>query len=155
MNQFLRQFKYVPLMLTGAIAIAGIGVGIATQHASSRATTQSSVKSTDQVTAGSTQVADAAAIAALADHLKKIGAKMYGAYWCPHCAHQKEMFGAAFRSINYIECDPQGKNAKPKLCSAAKITGYPTWEVNGKQLVGVQSLEDLAKASNYKGPNSF
>jgi hypothetical protein len=26
-------------------------------------------------------------------------AKMYGAYWCPHCAEQKEMFGGAFQYV--------------------------------------------------------
>jgi glutaredoxin len=96
------------------------------------------------------------ALAELALHLKKINAKMYGAYWCPHCTHQKEMFGkTAIQSINYIECDPRGANAKPSLCKAAKVTGYPTWEINGKQYVGVQSLEELAKLSGYKGSTKF
>ena len=30
---------------------------------------------------------------ALAKHLSKTGAKMYGAFWCGHCANQKEVFG--------------------------------------------------------------
>ncbi|PZV16401.1 MAG: hypothetical protein DCF22_05435 [Leptolyngbya sp.] len=101
-------------------------------------------------------LADSKALTDLALHLKKINAKMYGAYWCPHCQHQKEMFGkSAIQSINYIECDPRGANAKPSLCKAAKVTGYPTWEINGKQYVGVQSLEELAKWSGYKGTNKF
>lgn len=29
----------------------------------------------------------------LARHLAEIGAKKYGAYWCPHCHEQKEPFG--------------------------------------------------------------
>ncbi|NEO22297.1 MAG: hypothetical protein F6K57_24065, partial [Moorea sp. SIO4A5] len=33
----------------------------------------------------------------LSDHLNKIGAKMYGAYWCPYCTKQKQMFGEAFK----------------------------------------------------------
>lgn len=96
------------------------------------------------------------ALTELALYLKKINAKMYGAYWCPHCTHQKEMFGkSAIQLINYIECDPRGENAKPSLCKAAKIVGYPTWEINGKQYVGVQSLEELAKSSGYKGSTKF
>ncbi|MFM7713642.1 MAG: hypothetical protein ACKO7A_13315, partial [Microcystis sp.] len=30
---------------------------------------------------------------ALAKHLKAIGAKEYGAFWCPHCYDQKQLFG--------------------------------------------------------------
>lgn len=101
-------------------------------------------------------LADSKALTNLALHLKKINAKMYGAYWCPHCTYQKEMFGkSAIQSINYIECDPRGANAKPSLCKAAKVTGYPTWEINGKQYVGVQSLEELTKLSGYKGSTQF
>ncbi len=101
-------------------------------------------------------LADGSALTDLALHLKKINAKMYGAYWCPHCTQQKELFGkSAIQSINYVECDPRGKNAKPNLCKTAKVTGYPTWEINGKQYVGVQSLEELAKWSGYKGSTKF
>lgn len=100
-------------------------------------------------------IANGSALTDLALHLKKINAKMYGAYWCPHCTQQKEMFGNAIKSINYVECDPRGENAKPSLCQTAKVTGYPTWEINGKQYVGVQSLEELAKRSGYKGSTKF
>ena len=31
---------------------------------------------------------------ALAQYLKKKGAKFYGAYWCPFCTKQRAMFGA-------------------------------------------------------------
>src|SRR5579885_3423480 len=34
-------------------------------------------------------------------------AKMYGAFWCPHCAEQKEMFGSSFKYAPYIECGIQ------------------------------------------------
>lgn len=104
----------------------------------------------------SVSIADSRSTAGLSAHLKKIGAKMYGAYWCPHCAQQKELFGeAAFRSIDYVECDPGGTNARPSLCKKAKITGYPTWEIKGKLYPGTQSLEDLAKLSGYSGPSNF
>jgi uncharacterized membrane protein/glutaredoxin len=90
---------------------------------------------------------------ALADHLTKIGAKMYGAYWCPHCHEQKELFGKeALNKIPYIECGDDGQNAKPDLCRAAGIKGFPTWEINGKQVSGVQKLDELAKLSGYSGP---
>lgn len=80
---------------------------------------------------------------------------MYGAYWCPHCTRQKELFGSAVQTINYVECDPRGPNPQPNLCREAGIKGYPTWEINGKFFVGVQSLEELAEASNFKGTKNF
>jgi len=95
---------------------------------------------------------------ALARHLKSIGAKMYGAYWCPHCHDQKQLFGRqAAREFEYIECDPGGQNSQTAVCEANKenVTGYPTWEVNGQFYGGTQSLEQLADASNYQGPRDF
>ncbi len=92
----------------------------------------------------------------LAQHLRSIGAKMYGAYWCPHCHDQKQLFGKqAFALIHYIECDPQGPHPQPALCQAAHITGYPTWEIQGKFVSGVQTLESLAQMSGYRGPQNF
>ena len=73
------------------------------------------------------------------------GAKFYGAFWCPHCADQKEKFGDAMQFIDYIECDPQGENGQPELCMEADITSYPTWIfANGERLVGTQEVELLA-----------
>ncbi|MDZ8053648.1 MAG: vitamin K epoxide reductase family protein [Aulosira sp. ZfuVER01] len=96
---------------------------------------------------------------ALANHLVKIGAKEYVAYWCPHCHEQKLIFGKeAYNIINdtiKVECAPDGLKAQPDLCKAAKIEGFPTWIINGKSYSGVQNLEELAKVSNYTGPRNF
>ncbi len=94
---------------------------------------------------------------ALANHLTEVGAKMYGAYWCPHCHDQKQLFGReATGKIPYVECAPDGKNAQPAVCQAVpEIEGYPTWAVNGQFLEGAQSLETLAQASGYGGPTDF
>jgi hypothetical protein len=93
---------------------------------------------------------------ALAAHLQRINARMYGAYWCPHCHSQQELFGKeAFTVLNYIECDPRGKDARPDLCKAANIKAYPSWEIRGKYYMGTQSLEKLAILSGYKGPRNF
>ena len=93
---------------------------------------------------------------ALAKHLRKIGAKLYGTYWCPYCNQQKALFGEkAFSQIDYIECDPRGKNARPTLCRQAKIQGFPTWEIKGKFYSGLQTLQELAELSGYKGDRNF
>ncbi|ERT07552.1 VKORC1/thioredoxin domain protein [Lyngbya aestuarii BL J] len=93
---------------------------------------------------------------ALARHLQQLNAKEYGAYWCPHCHDQKQLFGKeAFAMIDYVECDPKGKNARPQLCKEAGITGYPTWEIDGQFYPGTASLEKLADLSGYQGRRNF
>ncbi|MGB3295684.1 MAG: vitamin K epoxide reductase family protein [Phormidesmis sp.] len=94
---------------------------------------------------------------ALANHLTDTGAKMYGAYWCPHCHDQKQLFGKeATSKIPYVECAPDGKNSQTAVCQAVpELEGYPTWEMNGQFLEGAQSLDMLAQASGYEGPTDF
>jgi uncharacterized membrane protein len=93
---------------------------------------------------------------ALAKHLKSIGAKMYGAYWCPHCYEQKQLLGKkAVKKMIYIECAPEGENPQPDVCRAAKIQSFPSWEINGKLEPGIKTPEELAKVSNYQGDKDF
>jgi glutaredoxin len=97
-----------------------------------------------------------AAEIALAKHLNKIKAKMYGAFWCPYCTKQKEMFGQkALTYVTYIECDPRGKNPRPDLCRKAGVQGYPTWNIKGKTYSGMRRLDDIANISGYKGRRDF
>ncbi|MEM9908258.1 MAG: hypothetical protein AAF921_24875 [Cyanobacteria bacterium P01_D01_bin.44] len=93
---------------------------------------------------------------ALAEHLTSIGAKKYGAWWCPHCHAQQALFGAeAFEKVTYVECDAEGQNAQTSTCQAVGVSSFPTWEINGELYPGVQSLEALATISGYSGPVSF
>ncbi len=94
---------------------------------------------------------------ALANHLTEVDAKMYGAYWCPHCHDQKQLFGKqAVAKMPYIECAPDGQNSQTALCqSIPEVEGFPTWEVKGEFLSGTQSLETLVLASGYEGPEDF
>ena len=85
----------------------------------------------------------------LARHLTATHAVMYGAYWCPHCRAQKEMFASAASLLPYVECDPRGAHARPDLCRDAEVRSFPTWVIGSQRLEGVQTLEDLAKASNF------
>lgn len=93
----------------------------------------------------------------LAQHLTDVGAKMYGAWWCPHCHDQKQLFGkTAAKTIPYVECAEDGQNSQTQLCrSVPEVEGFPTWEVNGEFFVGAQSLNTLADASGYNGPRNF
>lgn len=93
---------------------------------------------------------------ALAQHLTVIGAKKYGAWWCPHCHAQQTLFGKqAFEYLTYVECDEEGINPQPNACRSAGVQSYPTWEINGQTYAGVQSLQSLAVASGYTGPQEF
>ena len=93
---------------------------------------------------------------ALAKHLTDSGAKMYGAYWCPHCHDQKQLFGKeAYKKMPYVECAADATNSQADLCTAENVTSYPTWKVNGEDLMGTQTLETLALASGYQGPTNF
>jgi len=86
----------------------------------------------------------------LAKCLSEKGAKMYGAYWCPHCQDQEIMFGGlkVLQDNNlYVECDANGDNANPTACSQAGIEGYPTWVIGGKKYAGAQSLDKLKQLS--------
>ena len=88
----------------------------------------------------------------LAEHLQATGARMYGAFWCPHCENQKELFGKAVDLVPYVECDPEGKDSQAQLCQEKEIPGYPTWEINGKFYVGGRSLKELAQLSDFPLP---
>ena len=93
---------------------------------------------------------------ALAEHLTATGAKKYGAFWCPHCYEQKQLFGQeAFSEVDYIECDNQGKNPQRDVCMAAGIQSFPTWEIDGQFYPGTKELDELAELSQYQGDKNF
>ena len=80
--------------------------------------------------------------------LTEKGVKMYGAYWCPHCADQKRLFGNSFQYVIYVECAIPGDNSKQTpICEQNKIQGYPTWEINGEKSSGVKDIETLSSLS--------
>ena len=88
----------------------------------------------------------------LAIHLSVSEVKMYGAYWCPHCDTQKQLFGRAADRIPYIECDPEGENSQTALCQQKGIQAYPTWEISGELRQGVQPLGKLADLTDFPPP---
>ena len=75
----------------------------------------------------------------LAQCLTERGAVMYGTEWCGYCQKQKEMFAESFQYIKFVDCD-----ADKEVCTAAGVTGYPTWEIDGQTYPGLKSLEQLA-----------
>jgi hypothetical protein len=80
---------------------------------------------------------------------------MYGAYWCPHCAEQKEKFGASFKYAPYIECGiPGNTRAEQQVCKDAGIKHFPTWQFPpvGERVEQVLSLDDLSERSGCPLP---
>ncbi|MGB3207029.1 MAG: vitamin K epoxide reductase family protein [Crinalium sp.] len=146
-------------IVVGMIAIIGtLGVYASINNPSPTAQTNSLTPVGEPQSGVGWQVTNTSSEAeiALASHLTKIGATMYGAWWCPHCHEQKQLFGKeAFKEVNYTECAPDGKNSQTSLCVKTDIKSYPSWQIKGKVEPGVQSLEELADLSGYQGDRNF
>jgi len=80
-------------------------------------------------------------------------AKMYGLYWCSHCAEQKEMFGASFRYIPYVECATKGSKELNVECKVAGVKLFPSWQFGmDPPKEGVLSLEALSDKTGCSLP---
>lgn len=99
-------------------------------------------------------VAASESVESLAHCLAEQRFTMYGTQSCSACNAQREYFGGNFKFVPYVDCDQE-----LELCSAKKITGYPTWEdKNGKRYSGVIPLEvlaDLSGCSEVKTPEKL
>jgi thiol-disulfide isomerase/thioredoxin len=86
--------------------------------------------------------------------LKDKGAIFYGAFWCPHCQNQKNLFGNSKKNLPYHECSTQDSNGELQECKDAGIKTYPTWVFADKSVQeGEMSLQALADKSGCKLPN--
>ncbi len=86
-----------------------------------------------------------------AKYLKDSGVIKYSAYWCHNCLNQSELFGKqAYKELNVVECANDGKNSQTQLCIDKKIKGFPSWEINGKIILGVLTLEELSTLTGYE-----
>ena len=81
-------------------------------------------------------------------------AKMYGLYWCPHCAEQKEMFGASFKYVPYVECAIKGSpGVLAPECRAAGAKLFPSWQFGtDPPKEGVLPLSDLSDKTGCSLP---
>ncbi len=80
-------------------------------------------------------------------------AKMYGAYWCPHCADQKEMFESSFQYVSYVECGVPGSRDEAQVCKDAGIKHFPTWEFfGGERQEGTLALHALSTKTGCSLP---
>jgi hypothetical protein len=80
-------------------------------------------------------------------------AKMYGAYWCPHCEDQKEKFGSSFQYAPYVECGIKGSKGIEPVCTQANIKRFPTWIfADGTRVEGSHELEFLGEQTGCSLP---
>ena len=89
----------------------------------------------------------------LANQLNTVGAKFFGAHWCPACKEQMKLFGKhAGGRLNYVECGLPDKYPKQvSQCRDAGIQSIPTWTRPGSaRLEGVQSINTLERWSGLK-----
>lgn len=85
---------------------------------------------------------------ALVEHLRRSGVVFYGAWWCPACFKQKNLFGQeAGNLLPYVECEKTEEQRE--RCGKAGIGAYPTWVMGSQKLEGVQTLERLAQWSGF------
>lgn len=92
---------------------------------------------------------------ALADYMRRESIVLAGAYWCPHCRRQRELFGRQ-ANVPYVECAADGYQSQAKgLCRTVQspgITGFPTWlKGNVVMAEGEMPLDVLAKTLGYPG----
>ena len=86
----------------------------------------------------------------LAEQLNTVGARFFGAHWCPACKVQMKLFGKqAGGNLNYVECGlPDKYPDQLKQCRDENIRSIPTWTRPGsRRLQGVQSINTLERWS--------
>ncbi|MEY3929993.1 MAG: hypothetical protein RLZZ516_1703 [Cyanobacteriota bacterium] len=133
--------------LLSLIAIGGVFAGVADSTARAGSAPEAPTREAP-ARAAATPASSTAELAALVEHLRQQGAVFYGAWWCPHCTHQKELFGqeVALR-LPYVECEKD--DAGRQRCAAAAVRVYPTWDLKGQRREGLLTIEELRAWSGF------
>lgn len=72
-------------------------------------------------------------------------ALFYGAFWCPHCRDQKELFGKSAKKLPYVECSTPDGKGQLSICEEKEIKSYPTWTfADGEKIASLMTLEQLS-----------
>jgi hypothetical protein len=81
-------------------------------------------------------------------------ARMYGLYWCPHCADQKREFGSSFHYVPYIECASENDpHELTPACKAAGVKLFPSWQFGAEPpKEGVLTLQELSQKTGCSLP---
>ena len=79
----------------------------------------------------------------LAECLAGKNAEFYGSDYCVECEKQREIFGTAFKNINYIDCGKEKENCP-------NINRIPAWYIGNNDseiYYGFKNLTELRKIS--------
>ena len=79
----------------------------------------------------------------LAECLGGKKAELYGSDYCPECEKQREIFGTAFKKINYIDCGREKENCP-------NVNRIPAWYIgngSGEIYYGFKNFTELKKIS--------
>jgi len=77
--------------------------------------------------------------------LKDKGALFYGAFWCPHCRDQKDLFKGSASKLPYVECSTPDGKGQLSICAEKEIKSYPTWTfADGEIVPSLMTLEQLS-----------
>lgn len=81
-------------------------------------------------------------------------ARMYGLYWCTHCADQKREFGSSFHYVPYIECASENDpHELTPACKAAGVKLFPSWQFGADPpKEGVLTLQELSQKTGCSLP---
>jgi len=80
-------------------------------------------------------------------------AKMYGLYWCSHCADQKAEFGTSFKYVPYVECAIRGSKEMAPECKIVGVRQFPAWQFGMEPpKEGVLSLAALSDKTGCSLP---
>lgn len=63
---------------------------------------------------------------------------LYTQLGCHACEAQEELFGENYQYLNVVDC---WYNHQP--CIDSNITATPTWIINNKKVIGLQTIEKL------------
>lgn len=89
-----------------------------------------------------------------AKDLADAGAKVYGAYWCPACTSQKQLFEDGGDNLPFINVSAPDRTPN-QIGIDEEITEYPTWEFpDGTREVGVLDLQTISSRSGVAIPQS-
>jgi hypothetical protein len=132
----------------GASALAAPGASASTAAMTSAATAAAGPDAVTTPTLGPAMHPSTAEQLALVEHLRRQGVVFYGAWWCPACFKQKNLFGQqAGNKLPYVECEKTDEQRQ--RCEKSGIAAYPTWVHGDQRLEGVQSLEKLGQWSGF------
>ena len=90
----------------------------------------------------------------LAEQLNTVGARFFGAHWCPACKEQMKLFGKqAGANLNYVECGLPDKHPDQiRQCRDDHIQSVPAWrQPESERVQGDQSVNSLERGSS-RGP---